>query len=433
MPPEGLRRQEAARRPPDGRFSNQQMLLAPGGCVKLNGRGSIMPAMTSQNDFFMARALELARQGRGTVEPNPMVGAVLVRDGVVIAEGYHRRFGGPHAEVEAIAAARAAGADPRGATIYVTLEPCCHVGRTPPCTRALLEAGVAKVVGAMQDVDVRVAGGGYQQLRDAGVEVISGVLESRARALLSAYIKLRTCGRPWVVCKWAQTPEGFLALPPGQGRWISGSGSRDFVHRLRGFCDGICVGVGTVLADDPLLTNRSGWGKQPLRIVLDSHLRTPLQSQLVSTARQFPALIATTTHAVQAGLAKARQLEQAGVELLALPASGGRVDLGALLDELGRRQQTYLLVEGGEAVLRAFIDQGLADELLAFVCPSKSGEGTAIARDANLNAAEPSLPRLDIAELAQCLQLPQPERMPLGDDMLWRYIPSLDQPWPAWF
>ncbi len=333
--------------------------------------------MRKEDENFMAIALACAGLGRGAVEPNPMVGAVLVKDGREIARGWHGRFGGPHAEVAALAAARAAGVDPRGSTAYVTLEPCCHYGKTPPCTKALIEAGVARVVAAMEDPDPRVAGKGLAALREAGIEVQSGVCQAQARQLLAAYIKLRTQRRPWVICKWAQTADGCLALPPGQGRWISSPPAREEVHRLRGLCDGIAVGVGTVLADDPLLNNRSGGGKQPVRLVLDSRLRTPIVCQLIATARRWPVMIACAAGADAA--AKAR-LQAAGAEVIELPAGEGGVDLRGLLNELGGRQWTYLLVEGGAKVLRSFIASGLADEMIVFTSPRSCGHADGLPR-----------------------------------------------------
>ena len=360
----------------------------------------------------MTAALAAARRGRGAVEPNPMVGAVLVRDGVEIARGWHTRFGGPHAEIEALAAARGAGADPAGATMYVTLEPCCHHGKTPPCTKSLIDAGVARVVAAMQDPDENVAGGGLAELRAAGVEVTTGVCQHQARALLGPYIKLRSTARPWVICKWAQTRDGLIALGPGRERWISCPESRARAGALRGLCDGIVVGAGTVEADDPLLTNRSGHGDQPVRIVLDSSLRTPPGSQLVMSAREWPLLIATTSAAVIRHVPAAEALQEAGAELLGLPAAEAGVDLGALLDELGRRQWTHLLVEGGATVLGSFINAGLADELLVFVCPS---------RDVPADVAE-LLPRFDVADVRKTLALGDAETETIGDDTLLRYV-----------
>jgi diaminohydroxyphosphoribosylaminopyrimidine deaminase/5-amino-6-(5-phosphoribosylamino)uracil reductase len=373
--------------------------------------------MAGSDERFMALALELAEQGRGAVEPNPMVGAVLVRGGKELARGWHQHFGGPHAEVEVLSAAAAAGADARGATMYVTLEPCCHHGKTPPCTDALIAAGFKRVVMAMEDVDARVAGKGIAALKSAGIEVLVGVCRGQARRLLAAYIKLRTMHRPWVICKWAQTAEGFLAMPVEAGRWISCEQSRDFAHRLRGQCQGVCVGVGTVLADDPLLTNRSAAGRQPLRIVLDATLRIPLTCRLVATASQYPLLVATTSLAVANRPEAAEQLSRAGAELLLLPAASGpggpqagpRVNLDALLEELGRRELTYLLAEGGAEVLRSFVHGNLADELVVFVCPSagRGGEG---------------LPKFDVAELRRTMSLPEPAEQMIGPDRLQRFV-----------
>ena len=355
----------------------------------------------------MAIALALAAGARGRVEPNPMVGAVVVREGRELGRGWHGRFGGPHAEREALAAVRAAGRDPRGATMYVTLEPCCHHGKTPPCTDALREAGLARVVLAMPDPDPRVAGKGAAILRAAGMEVVTGVLGDQARELLAAYVKLRTQRRPWVICKWAQTADGLLALPPGQGRWISGEASRARVHEVRAWCDGICAGVGTVLADDPLLTNRSGGGKQPTRVVLDARLRTPDDCGLVRTAGEFPLLVATTAAGVRTG--RADRLREARAEVLELPAGDQGVDLAALLDELGRREWTYLLVEGGRAVLASFLGQGLADELMMFVSPRSFPDAAA------------DIPRLDVAAILSDGRWALVEEQTLGEDRVARY------------
>jgi diaminohydroxyphosphoribosylaminopyrimidine deaminase/5-amino-6-(5-phosphoribosylamino)uracil reductase len=253
------------------------------------------------------------------------------------------------------------------------------------------------------------------------VEVRDGVLGAQARRLLAPYIKLRTRRRPWVLCKWAQTPGGLLALPAGGGRWISSRASREHAHYLRSVCDGICIGIGTLLSDDPLLTNRTGVGRRPLRIVLDSRLRTPLGSRLVRTAREFPALIATTAAALEDQSPKARELRDAGVELLALPHGPAGLDLGALLDELGRREHTYLMAEGGPAVLGAFIHGGLADELLAFVCPARLPD----------DPTDAALPRFDIAQAAQRLRLGSPQRQAFGPDVLWRYVLTEPESPPA--
>jgi diaminohydroxyphosphoribosylaminopyrimidine deaminase/5-amino-6-(5-phosphoribosylamino)uracil reductase len=367
--------------------------------------------MLKTDESFMVAALELAGRGRGRVEPNPMVGAVLVKDGVEVGRGWHKEFGGAHAEIEALAAARSGGADIRGATMYVTLEPCCHHGKTPPCTDALIEAGIARVVIGMEDPDAQVRGRGIAALRQAGIEVSVGVMEEQVRKLLLPYIKLRTRGLPWVICKWAQTADGLIALPPGSRRWISGPEARDRAHWLRGLCDGVCVGIGTVLADDPLLTNRSGRGKQPSRLVLDSKLRTPLESQLVRTADYSPVIVATTAKAVTDSGQQAGKLREAGVELLELAEGERGVDLQALLEELGRRQWTHLLVEGGTKVLDSFVYHKLADELLVFVAPQELPE------------AGEDLPRFDLTDVKRRLGLDEPhDSHRYGEDTLLHYL-----------
>ena len=357
-------------------------------------------------------ALEIAASGRGAVEPNPMVGAVIARGDLELGRGYHERFGGPHAEVNAIAAARRNGVDITGATMYVTLEPCSHQGKTPPCTDAIIAAGIARVVLAMVDPDEQVSGGGIETLRRAGVQVDVGVRGRQAEHLLRAYSKLRKTKRPWVICKWAQTSDGYLALAPGCGRWVSCPESRRRVHEIRSWCDGVLVGISTVLADDPLLTDRSGRPRDrgPLtRIVLDSHLRLPADSQLIATAAETPVIVATITGAE---MRAAGALSAAGAELLELPACDAGVDIAALLDELGRRQYTNLLVEGGARVLSNFIESGLADELLVFVSPQTAGR----------QAASQALPALDIAKLAGRFSLPDATETRVGSDTLLNYF-----------
>ncbi len=358
----------------------------------------------------MGLALELAGRGRGAVEPNPMVAAVLVRDGDEIGKGWHRGFGLAHAEIEAIHDTRSKQIDPRGSTMYVTLEPCCHQGKTPPCTDAIIRAGVKRVVVGMEDPDEQVSGRGLDALRDAGIDVTVGVMESQVHKLLQAYIKLRTQHHPWVICKWAQTSDGFLALPPEQGRWVSGEKARAKVHELRRLCDGICVGIETVLTDDPLLTNRGGRGKSPARIVLDTRVRLPIDSNLVRTADQSPVIIATTIEGAAASPQRTKQLRSAGVEILELPADANRVHLPTLLDELGNRQWTYLLVEGGAKVLGSFIFSDLVDELLVFVAPEELG------------AEGETLPRFDVHHVRKKLSLGAPEQQEFGKDMLLRWV-----------
>ena len=348
----------------------------------------------------MQRALTLARKGRGCVEPNPMVGCVIQRDGEIVGEGFHQQFGGPHAEVHAL---QAAGERAAGATAYVTLEPCSHVGKTPPCADALLAAGVARVVVAMVDPDVRVAGRGIERLRAAGVAVEVGDGEAEAKFLLAPYVTLRTKHRPWVIAKWGQTTDGYLALPKGMGRWVTGEESRQRVHALRDQCDGIAVGIGTALADDPLLTRRSespagadtAWG----RVVFDRQLRLPLDSRLIQTLDTSPLLLATSPEAMQTD--RAKQLADLGVECV------GAASLADLLAELGARQWTHLLVEGGPTLLASFHAADLVDERWAFIAPTVVGTSA-------------DLPHWDLADHAVpygWLAIP-PE--PLGYDQLHR-------------
>ena len=322
----------------------------------------------------MRQALRLAAKGRGFVSPNPMVGSVVVQQEEVVGQGFHQRVGGPHAEINAL---RDAGEKARGATLYVTLEPCNHHGRTPPCTQAVLEAGVTQVIIGMLDPNPRVAGGGAQFLRSHDVQVISGVLEMECRRLNQAFIKHMTTGLPLVTLKAATTLDGRIATRTGDSRWISGGLSRRFVHRLRCDLDAILVGIGTALSDDPLLTVRGVRKpcRQPVRVILDSDLRLPLTSQLLATIEHAPVWVACREQAAQ----RHRQaLTDAGVEVLALPPGEHGVDLNALLRELGGRGINSLLVEGGAHILGAFLEQRLADEFYFFYAPKILGDPAAV-------------------------------------------------------
>ena len=327
--------------------------------------------MTLADATWMGRALELAERGRGFVEPNPLVGAVLVRDGRAVGEGWHRRYGEAHAEVNALAEA---GDLARGATAYVTLEPCCHHGKTPPCTDALLRAGVGRVMAAMSDPFPPVAGRGAAALRAAGVPVEFGLCEAAARRLNAPYLTLLTAGRPYVHAKWAMTLDGKIATRAGDSRWISNEASRRRVHELRGRMDAVVVGVGTALADDPRLTARPPGPRTAVRVVLDSRCRLPTDSVLAKTAREVPTLLAATAAAPADRAAALRAL---GCEVLTGPATDGHTDVRALLAELGRRRFTNLLVEGGGGALGAFLDAGAVDEVHVFVAPCLAGGATA--------------------------------------------------------
>ena len=320
---------------------------------------------------YMSRALELAERGRGHVEPNPLVGAVMVRDGAIVGEGWHRRYGEAHAEVNALAAA---GDAARAATLFVTLEPCCHHGKTPPCTDAVLRAGVRRVVAAMADPFLQVAGKGIEVLRAAGLEVVLGVGEAAARRLNAPYLKLLATGRPYVIAKWAMTMDGKIATRSGDSKWISNEASRRLVHELRGRVDAILIGVGTVRADDPLLTARPPGPRTATRIVLDSRGRLPRTCQLLGTARETPTLIAVTP-----AVENADELTALGCEVLCVPEKDGRPEVNALLTELGGRRMTNVLVEGGASVLGSFLDAGAIDEVQVFVAPKLVGGAGALA------------------------------------------------------
>jgi diaminohydroxyphosphoribosylaminopyrimidine deaminase/5-amino-6-(5-phosphoribosylamino)uracil reductase len=312
---------------------------------------------------FMQEALLLARRGTGATSPNPMVGAVVVAGGRIVGRGYHPRAGDPHAEIFAL---RDAAEQCRGATLYVTLEPCDHWGRTPPCTDAIIEAGVSRVVAAMLDPDPHVGGRGLHRLEAAGIKTDVGVAESDARRLNEAYVKHRTVGLPFVMAKWAMTLDGKIATRTGESRWISGDASRALSHQLRAAADAIVVGVGTVLRDDPALTARApGAVRSPWRVVLDSTLRIPSSARVLAPDGT-PVVIATTTRAAAPAR---RALEEKGVEVVIADGADGRVDLGALLRHLGERGVLSLLVEGGGTVHGAFMDAGLVDKVLIFIAP----------------------------------------------------------------
>ncbi len=317
----------------------------------------------------MSRALELARRGVGFVEPNPPVGAVIIgHTGELLGEGFHEKFGGPHAEVHAI---RQAGGRANGATIYVTLEPCCHHGKTPPCTRAILAAGLNRVVVGTTDPAPHAAGGGIAELREAGLQVEVGLLEEDAAKLIAPFAMLVTQGRPFVHAKWAMTLDGKIASRCGHSQWISGPESRRIAHDLRGRMDAILVGAGTQRADDPRLTARPPGPRMPLRIVVDRFAKTPVASRLVQTLEEAPVLIAATD---EADPRNAAALEKAGVEVLRLPqCETGMVDVSALLQELGARKLTNVLVEGGEMLLGSFFDAASIDEVHVFIAPKIVG------------------------------------------------------------
>lgn len=356
---------------------------------------------------WMRLALELAERGRGFVEPNPLVGAVLVRAGRLIGKGWHQRYGGPHAEIEALTVANEPA---QGATLYVTLEPCCHHGKTPPCTEAILRAGISRVVAAMPDPFPQVGGQGIAQLRAAGVVVDVGLAETEARRLNAPYLKLLATGRPYVHAKWAMTLDGKICTRTGDSKWISGEASRERVHRLRGRMDAIVVGIGTVLADDPLLTARPAGPRTATRIVLDTQGRLPTQCRLAQTLAHAPLLLATGP------LAESRKQEwmRMGAEMLELPVEHGRPTVTALLDELGRRRMTHVLVEGGSEVLGSFHDAAEIDEVHVFIAPRLIGGGS----------AKSPVGGMGVARIGEALHLADWEIERMGQDLYLRGWPT---------
>lgn len=350
-------------------------------------------SFSDTDEQYMRRALKLALRGQGRVEPNPMVGCVIVRGRRIVGEGYHRRFGGPHAEINAL---RRAGSKAKGSTAYVTLEPCCHHGQTPPCTDALIEAGVQRVIVAMRDPFPKVRGRGFRLLRSAGIEVRSGLLEQESRRINAPYIKLQKTGLPWVILKWAQSLDGKIATRTGDSKWISCTRSRQWAHRIRSRVDAIIVGVGTVIADDPALTCRHAPVKRiAARVVIDPNLRTPVRAKLVCAASEVPTIIVTDNRVARSRRAAA--LKRKGVDVLRVKRTRSGLDLQALLRELGRRHMTNVMVEGGGQTLGAFYDARLADEATVFVAPRFIGGRDAVSPLAGVGLAsiDDSVPSIE--------------------------------------
>jgi diaminohydroxyphosphoribosylaminopyrimidine deaminase / 5-amino-6-(5-phosphoribosylamino)uracil reductase len=342
----------------------------------------------------MSLALRLAEKGVGSVEPNPAVGAVIVKNGKIIGRGWHKKFGGPHAEINVLADCKKQGANPKGATMFVTLEPCCHFGKTGPCTESLIAAKLKKVIVATIDPSKHAGGKGIKLLRKAGIKVAVGVCETEARLLNAPFMKFASTGKTWITLKWAQSIDGKLAWAKADSkhRWISCEESRKDAHDLRRRVGAVLVGINTVLKDDPLLTPRPDKGKKPLRIVLDNHLRIPLDCQLLKTASVVPLLIVTQTASLRTKAKKARQIISRGGEILACPASGS--NLKFILAQLGKRGIQRLLVEGGPAVISSFLKAKLADEVVIYIAPKilDTKGGADISRAAsNLRLCNPKI------------------------------------------
>ena len=333
--------------------------------------------MSKSDETYMQLALEMAIRGQGFVEPNPMVGCVLVRNGKIIGQGWHREFGGPHAEVNAIRSVSAEGSSGSssaegvaGATAYVTLEPCSHVGKTGRCTSALIEADISRVVVACADPNPLVSGKGIEQLRKAGIDVTTDVLAEESKSILAPYLKRTQQNTPWIIAKWAMTLDGKIATASGDSKWISNEGSRAIVHQIRGRIDGVMVGIGTVIADNPMLNARPAGQRTGTRIVVDSSARIPIECKLVKTANQFPTLIAVGP-AAQPN--KCEQLKASGCSVFQSQSDDANDRLNELLTHLAAEGMTNVLVEGGGQLLGSLNDIGQIDEIHTFIGPKILG------------------------------------------------------------
>lgn len=321
---------------------------------------------------FMKRAIELAKQGAGWTAPNPLVGAVVVKNGRVIGEGYHRKYGELHAERNALAAC---SEDPAGATLYVTLEPCCHYGKTPPCTEIIIEKKIAKVVIGSRDPNPKVAGKGARILREHGIEVVEDYMREACDALNPVFFHYITTKTPYVVLKFAMTLDGKIATRTGASKWITGEAARNHVHQLRGRYAGILAGIGTVLADDPMLNCRIDGAHQPLRIILDSHLRIPMGSRLVRSAKEYPLLIVCneSIRDREEGASRIQKLEEAGAKVWTLPEKNGHPDLNVLMQRLGEEKIDSVLIEGGGTVNEAALKAHIVHHVYAYIAPKIFG------------------------------------------------------------
>lgn len=321
---------------------------------------------------FMKRAIELAKQGSGWTAPNPLVGAVVVKNCRVIGEGYHRKYGELHAERNALAAC---SEDPAGATLYVTLEPCCHYGKTPPCTEIIIEKKIAKVVIGSRDPNPKVAGKGARILREHGIEVVEDYMREACDALNPVFFHYITTKTPYVVLKFAMTLDGKIATRTGASKWITGEAARNHVHQLRGRYAGILAGIGTVLADDPMLNCRIDGAHQPLRIILDSQLRIPMGSRLVRSAKEYPLLIVCneSTRDREEGTSRIQKLEEAGAKVWTLPEKNGHPDLNVLMQRLGEEKIDSVLIEGGGTVNEAALKAHIVHHVYAYIAPKIFG------------------------------------------------------------
>ncbi|MGI5823945.1 MAG: bifunctional diaminohydroxyphosphoribosylaminopyrimidine deaminase/5-amino-6-(5-phosphoribosylamino)uracil reductase RibD [Bacillota bacterium] len=357
--------------------------------------------LRNDDEKYMRLALNLAAKGEGRVSPNPLVGAVIVKNGKIIGKGWHREFGGLHAERNALADIKE---DAAGAVMYVTLEPCCHYGKTPPCTEAILTSGIKRVVIGCIDPNPLVAGNGIAILQKAGIEVKTGVLTAECEALNRIFFHYIKTQKPYVIMKYAMTMDGKIATASGESRWITGEAARRHTHKSRGKYSAIMVGVGTVLADDPALTCRIEGGRNPLRIVCDTNLRTPLDSRIVRTAAAVPTLIATSCTEQE----RQQPYIAAGCKMLAVPKAGKSLDLQALMSELGKAGIDSILLEGGSALNFSALQSGIVNHVQAYIAPKLLGGKT----------AKTPIGGKGIQNLNSCARLYEMRLQNLGEDIL---------------
>ena len=367
---------------------------------------------------YMQRAIELARRGEGWVNPNPLVGAVIVKDGRVIAEGWHHKYGELHAERDAL---RALKEPAEGATIYVTLEPCCHYGKQPPCTLAIMEHGISRVVIGSRDPNPLVAGKGVRMLREHGITVVEDFMREECDALNPVFFHYITTGRPYVKMKYAMTADGKIATKTGASKWITSEEARELVHDWRNACRGIMAGIGTVLADDPLLNCRRPGGRDPVRIICDSRLRIPEDSQICRTAQKYETIVACALsedadRRPEEMRAKAERLWQQGVEVWSVPAQDGSVDLKELVKRLGKRGIDSILLEGGGTLNESALRAGIVQEVNAFVAPKIFG-----------GKARSPVEGTGVEVPQEALQMEMKQVRQVGKDLLITYRISDDQ------
>ena len=354
-----------------------------------------------QDRQYMKMALELAQKGMGFTAPNPMVGAVIVKNGRIIGQGYHRKYGGLHAEREALAACTE---EPKGASIYVTLEPCCHYGKQPPCVNAILEAGIRRVIIGSSDPNPLVAGKGIRILKDHGIEVTENILKEECDKLNEAFFYYIQNKKPYVVMKYAMTMDGKIAAYTGESKWVTGEAARIHVQEQRLKYTGIMVGVGTVLADDPMLTCRLENSRNPVRIICDSHLRTPLTSKIVRTAKTIPTILASSSKDQQ----KIKNYEEMGCQVLYVPEKNGHIDLNRLMELLGAAKIDSILLEGGGSLNWSALESGIVQKVQTYIAPKLFGG----------EEAKTPVEGKGFPDPASAVLLKNSEMIRLGDDFL---------------